>query len=285
MHQTHRTTVPNLEAYLNPDKKIPVLDHGFIRLVDYMGDDNSIIEAARVSYGDGTIIKNEARGLIRYLLRRWHTSPFEQCEIKFHIKCPIFVMRQLIRHRTANVNEISGRYSILKNEFYSPDIANICKQSEQNKQGRENSPIPKEEALEIVNLLEKNAEDSFKLYDDLNEKNIAREITRINLPLSTYTEFYWKIDLHNLMHFLRLRLDSHAQYEIVELSRAIAQIVQLWVPLTWEAFIDYRVNAVSFSGPQMELLRKMIKGETFTLKESGLGKTEYQEMMKTLNLD
>lgn len=238
-----------------------VLDHGFVRLIDTMGDDAAIVQAARVSYGDGTKSVNDDAGLIRYLMRHHHSSPIEMCEIKLHVKMPIFVARQWIRHRTANVNEISGRYSILPNEFYVPAPENVAAQSKVNNQGRGEPLHPELRGL-AVSKMEVHGGEAFDLYEALLDVDegygLARELARIVLPLNTYTEFYWKIDLHNLLHFLRLRLDSHAQYEIRVYAEAIAEIVREWVPATWSAFEDYRLNAVTFSGKEMQVLAEII---------------------------
>lgn len=239
-----------------------VLDHGFVRLVDVMGDDAAIVQAARVSYGAGTETPSTDRDLIRYLLRHWHTSPFEMCEIKLHCKMPIFIARQWIRHRTANVNEMSGRYSVLPEEFYVPVPASICYQSTTNKQGR-SGPVDAITADQFAELLEDQCRRAFANYRGACDDEIARETARIGLPLATYTEWYWKIDLHNLMHFLRLRIDSHAQEEIRAYGRAIGEIVKAWAPVAWEAFEDYRLHSVSLSRQELEIV-KLLVGATPT---------------------
>lgn len=235
-------------------KEFKVLDKGFVKLVDYMGDDSSIVEAARVSYGDGTKTVNQDRGLIRYLMRHYHSTPFEMCEIKFHIKCPIFIARQWMRHRTANINEISARYSIIKDEFYVPHIDNICKQSKINNQGS-GDRIADDLSEKIIQKIESTSRNSFNEYGILiNEDELSRELSRMVLPQNTYTEFYWKIDLHNLMHFLRLRADKHAQKEIQLYAKTMLEIMKTWVPITHEAFCDYRMNSVNFSGNDISAL-------------------------------
>lgn len=224
------------------EKEFKVLDRGFVRLVDYMGNDSRVVQAARVSYGSGTKTFREDRALIYYLMKNEHTSPFEQVVLTFHIKLPIFVARQWIRHRTARVNEISGRYSIMKEEFYIPDIRVVSPQSKSNKQGREEKPFEEEEAKKIVQLMEEAFEHSYKIYKELISKNLARELARIVLPLSLYTEWYWQIDLHNLFHFLKLRLDPHAQYEIREYAKVILEIAKRIAPISVEAFEEIHLK-------------------------------------------
>lgn len=267
-------------------KEIKCLDHGFVRLVDVMGDDSSIVQAARVSYGSGTKTVREDRGLIRYLMRHWHTTPFEMVEFKFHIKLPIFIARQWIRHRTANVNEYSGRYSIMKDDFYVPDLEQIRPQSENNKQGRSEEAFEPEKAKQIQDSISKVQKDLYGEYENLLEDNFARELARINLPLSNYTEWYWKIDLHNLFHFLRLRIDSHAQYEIRVFGEAMAEIVKQIVPHAWEAFEDYRLNAANFSKPELNALKELLNGtkiEDLNLEELKLSKREFRELQTKLS--
>jgi thymidylate synthase (FAD) len=267
-------------------KEIKCLDHGFVRLVDVMGDDSSIVQAARVSYGSGTKTVREDRGLIRYLMRHWHTTPFEMVEFKFHIKLPIFIARQWIRHRTANVNEYSGRYSIMKDDFYVPDLEQIRPQSENNKQGRSEEAFEPEKAKQIQDNISKVQKDLYKDYENLLEDNFARELARINLPLSNYTEWYWKIDLHNLFHFLRLRIDSHAQYEIRVFAEAMAEVVKQIVPHAWEAFEDYRLNAANFSKPELNALKELLNGtklEDLNLEDLKLSKREYGELKTKLS--
>lgn len=268
------------------NKEIKCLDKGFIRLVDYMGNDASIVQSARVSYGKGTKSVTEDKGLIRYLMRHSHTSPFEMVEFKFHVKLPIFVARQWIRHRTANVNEYSGRYSEMRDEFYIPEPEQIRTQSAVNKQGRASEPMPSEESAKIIDKYEKIQKILFADYTDLLDTGLARELARINLPLSTYTEWYWKIDLHNLFHFLRLRLDVHAQYEIRVYAEAMAKIVKEIVPLAYEAFEDYILNRYVFSASESQVLKKMIGSNVITdeneLKSFGLSKGEIREFIEKI---
>lgn len=267
------------------DKEFRVLDHGFVRLVDYMGTDESIVQAARVSYGEGTRKVHEDRGLIRYLMRHKHTTPFEMVEFKFHVKLPIFVARQWIRHRSANVNEYSGRYSIMKEEFYSPRREDIQRQSERNKQGRAEEELPESVQHEFLEHLAFSQKEAFAKYMGFIDEGIARELARINLPLSLYTEWYWKIDLHNLFHFLRLRLDEHAQKEIREYATVMGNMVKTVCPLAWEAFEDYTLNAVTFSGPELEILRPHLTSvldQLPSLTEQGLSKGEAQEFQLRL---
>lgn len=281
---TRRATVPALEARLG--EPVAVLDHGFVRLVDYMGDDAAIAQAARVSYGGGTRRVRRDRGLIRYLMRHRHTSPFEMCEIKLHVKLPIFVARQWIRHRTANVNEISGRYSVLDREFYVPAPADLARQARDNRQGRDEVLGP-EEAARVIAVLRREAERDFDVYDALlREHDLARELARIGLGLGTYTQWYWKIDLHNLLHFLALRLDRHAQREIRAYAEVIADIVRAWVPLAWEAFEDYRLGARTFSRQELAVLRRLLRGEAVADAEAaGLSEREWRELRADLGLD
>ena len=250
-NQTKRVTAPELEKILY--EAIPILDHGFIRVVDYMGDDTSIVQAARVSYGKGTKKVSTDSGLIKYLMRHWHSTPFEMCEIKYHVKLPIFIARQWIRHRTANVNEYSARYSILDKEFYLPKTENLAAQSQSNRQGR-GDVLQGEQAKKVLELLKNDAEQTYNNYEMMlnerydgsiiNEKEVglARELARMNLTLNTYTQWYWKTDLLNLMNFLRLRADHHAQYEIRTYAEAMLDTLKKWVPITYEAFMDYRVG-------------------------------------------
>ncbi len=271
--------IPNSQ---NNSYEQKVLDHGFVRLVDYMGDDSAIVQAARVSYGEGTKNVSSDRQLIRYLMRHRHTTPFEMCEVKFHVKLPIFVARQWIRHRTANVNEISGRYSEMVDEFYLPELDQIRPQSVINKQGRSDSTFDPQEGLEIQNQLGGTQQELYKKYKDVLGKNLARELSRINLPLSLYTEWYWKIDLHNLFHFLHLRLDSHAQYEIRVFAEAMATITKELFPIAYEAFEDYRLHSMSFTGPEISILQQLITSKEFDaerLVELGLSKRESAEFI------
>lgn len=237
-------------------KEIKLLDHGFIRVIDCMGDDSAIVQAARVSYGDGTKTVNQDEGLIRYLLRHRHTSPFEMCEIKLHLKMPIFIARQWIRHRTASLNEISARYSVMKEEFYIPEKEDICQQATFNKQGRE-TVFENEDAVNIQTNLRDLSTYTYSEYEKLLEQNLARELARTVLPVSLYTEMYWKIDLHNLLHFLALRNHPHAQKEIRVYAEAMTDLLKDWVPIVHKAFIDYRVGAISFSNAEKEKLRNL----------------------------
>lgn len=286
--KTKRATVPALEEVLF--EPIPVLDHGFIRVVDYMGDDSAIVQAARVSYGTGTKQVNQDKGLINYLMRHWHTTPFEMCEIKFHIKLPIFIARQWIRHRTANVNEYSARYSIMDKEFYIPTSENLAPQSKKNHQGRaEGDPLTGEEAKRVLELLKRDSEQCYSDYEEMlnhdqagnilneNRRGLARELARMNLTLNYYTQWYWKIDLHNLMHFLMLRADAHAQYEIRAYADAMIDIVKKWCPNAYEAFAEYRMGAGHLSKTGVEVVKRALKGEKITQENSGLGKREWEE--------
>lgn len=265
-------------------KEYKCLDHGFIRLVDVMGDDSAIVQAARVSYGQGTKTVNEDRGLIRYLMRHKHTSPFEMVELKFHVKLPIFIARQWIRHRTANVNEYSGRYSEMKDECYLPELEQIRFQSKNNKQGRADESLSGDDADSVLNIISEGHSSAFGDYKEMLDKGVAREIARINLPLSTYTEWYWKIDLHNLLHFIRLRLDSHAQYEIRVYAEAIAEMLKVIVPLTWEAFEDFTLHNINFSRKEIQVLKDIIKEfpDKEELEKYGLKAGEAREFLEKL---
>lgn len=289
--ETLRPTVPALEARLYTP--IPLLDHGFVRVIDYMGDDGAIVQAARVSYGRGTKRVSEDAGLIRYLMRHRHSTPFEMCEIKFHVKLPIFVARQWIRHRMANVNEYSARYSVLDREFYIPEPAQLAAQSASNRQGR-GTVLEGAEAEDVLRLLR---DDAARCYDhyvtmlnedeqgtvlDEHRQGLARELARMNLTLNTYTQWYWKTDLHNLLHFCALRADPHAQYEIRVYAEAILDIVRAWVPAAHAAFVDYRLGAVTFSAQMMSVLKRMLAGEAVTQEASGLSKREWTEMTAAL---
>ena len=290
---TYRDISPELEAILY--EPIPVLDHGFIRVVDYMGTDSSIVQAARVSYGKGTKKSREDAGLINYLLRHRHTTPFEMCEIKFHIKLPIFIARQWIRHRTANVNEYSGRYSILDREFYVPAPENIAVQSSQNHQGR-GEALEGEEAQRVLEILKSDAKQCYDHYQEMlnedeagnqrdpNKRGLARELARMNLPVNYYTQWYWKVDLHNLMHFLALRADSHAQYEIRVYAEAMLDVLKKWVPITYDAFMDYRVGGTEISRKGMDVVKRMLRGEKVDADSSGMSKREWAELMAELEI-
>jgi thymidylate synthase (FAD) len=260
----------------------PVLDHGFLRVIDYMGDDSAIVQAARVSYGAGTKHVQNDEGLIRYLMRHWHSTPFEMCEVKFHVKLPVFVARQWIRHRTANVNEYSARYSILDREFYIPEPGALAAQSTVNNQGR-GAVLEGAEAARVLDLLKSDASRAFDSYEAMlsqdGQQGLARELARMNLPMNTYTQWYWKTDLHNLFHFLRLRADPHAQMEIRVYAEAMEQIVAEWVPLAFAAYRDYRAGGVNLSAQAVECIRRMLKGEEVTQETSGMSKGEWREFM------
>ena len=291
--ETARVTAPELEAVLY--KPIEVLDHGFIRVIDYMGDDSSIVQSARVSYGKGTKKISNDKGLIKYLMRHRHSTPFEMCEIKFHVKLPIFIARQWIRHRTANVNEYSARYSILDKEFYIPSAENLAAQSAINNQGRGDA-LTDDEASNVIQILKKDAEQTYSNYETLlnessegniideSKSGIARELARMNLTLNTYTQWYWKIDLNNLLHFLALRADDHAQYEIRVYADAMLDIVKKWVPLTYEAFEDYRIGGTELSAKEVNLMRKLLKGEKVSFEEEGLSKREWSELQRKFEI-
>lgn len=259
-----RTTVPEAEALL--DQEIKVLDKGFVRLVDYMGGDQRIVQSARVSYGEGTKSVRQDRALIHYLIKHWHTSPFEQVQLTFHCKMPIFIARQWIRHRTARLNEISGRYSIMKDEFYVPEPSQISFQSSNNKQGRADS-LPLEEAMKIIEQMERDQKTAYSEYTNMIEGGVARELARTNLPVSLYTEWYWQIDLHNLFHFIRLRIDPHAQYEIRVYAEALAQCAKAVAPFAYEAFEEHILGSVTFSKAECAALARMLAGGEAGLEE------------------
>ena len=285
---TKRVTSPELEKILY--EALPVLDHGFIRVIDYMGDDSSIVQSARVSYGKGTKKVSTDEGLIKYLMRHWHSTPFEMCEIKYHVKLPIFIARQWIRHRTANVNEYSARYSILDKEFYIPSKDQLSAQSISNRQGR-GDLITGKQAEEVLNILKDDATRTYDNYEkmlnerfdgskiDENKTGLARELARMNLTLNSYTQWYWKTDLLNLLNFLFLRADSHAQYEIRVYAEAMLETVKKWVPITHSAFIDYRVGAVNVSAKGKKIIQQMVKGQKVDIESSGLSKREWNELM------
>ncbi len=278
--------VDNPEADAILDKEFKVLDHGFVRLVDYMGSDESIVQAARVSYGKGTKKVSEDRGLIRYLFRHRHTTPFEMVELKFHVKLPIFVARQWIRHRTANVNEYSGRYSVMKEEFYIPEPGDIHFQSMSNKQGSSEEAVPDDLKTEFVEFLKETNHQVYGKYLELIDHGLARELARIGLPLSLYTEWYWKIDLHNLFHFLKLRLDSHAQQEIRAYAEVMAKMVKAVCPVAYEAFEDYHLRAEYFSAPELKIIRERLgdfEPDLAELAEQGLSKREAREFLEKLD--
>ncbi|HKM06810.1 MAG TPA: FAD-dependent thymidylate synthase [Sphaerochaeta sp.] len=256
--------VPAAEEIL--DKEFPVLDHGFVRLVDYLGSDERIVQSARVSYGSGTKTYRQDKGLITYLLRNDHTSPFEQVNFTFHVRMPIFVARQWIRHRTGRVNEISGRYSVMSDDCYLPDPEHINYQSEDNKQGRKAEPVEPAVAQEVLALLAEDQKRSYENYQKLLDMGIARELARIDLPLSLYTEWYWQMDLHNLFHFLQLRLDEHAQYEIRIYAQTILDMVRKVCPIATEAFEEHKRGAKTFSAEELSALKAVLKGEENPLK-------------------
>lgn len=290
-HQTRRATAPALEELLYT--AVPVLDHGFVRVVDYMGDDAAIVQAARVSYGRGTKSVSSDEGLIRYLMRHRHSTPFEMCEIKFHVKLPVFVARQWIRHRTANVNEISARYSVLDKEFYVPAPENLAAQSVVNRQGR-GQVLEGREAEEVLSQLKLQSAQAYDHYLDLlnqddngqaidpERSGLARELARMRLPLNVYTQWYWKIDLHNLFHFLALRGDPHAQYEIRAYADAMIELVKRWVPLAAGAFEDYRLGSFTLSAKMIEVLRRRLAGEAVSQPDSGLSAREWAELNDVL---
>jgi thymidylate synthase (FAD) len=279
--QTLRAVSEGMEAHLY--NATPVLDHGFIRVIDYMGDDSAIVQAARVSYGAGTKHVQNDEGLIRYLMRHWHSTPFEMCEVKLHVKLPVFVARQWIRHRTANVNEYSARYSILDREFYIPAPQHLAAQSTVNNQGR-GEVLQGEEAARVLDLLKSDANRAYDHYEAMlsqdGQQGLARELARMNLPANIYTQWYWKVDLHNLFHFLRLRADPHAQYEIRVYAEAIAACVRDWVPLAFAAFEDYRMGGVTLSAKAIAVLKRRLAGEAVTQEASGMSKGEWREFVE-----
>jgi thymidylate synthase (FAD) len=291
-NSTKRVTSPELEKVLY--EAIPVLDHGFIRVIDYMGDDSSIVQSARVSYGKGTKKVSTDEGLIRYLMRHWHSTPFEMCEIKYHVKLPIFIARQWIRHRTANVNEYSARYSILDKEFYIPAKEQLSAQATNNRQGR-GDLITGQQADEVLKILKDDAVRTYDNYEKmLNERfdgtiidekksGLARELARMNLTLNSYTQWYWKTDLLNLMNFLFLRGDSHAQYEIRVYAEKMLDTVKKWVPITYAAFLDYRVGAAHLSSKGLKIVKSMINGNKIGYEDSGLSKREWNELMEVID--
>ena len=275
---TLRAVAPGMEAHLY--KAYDVLDHGFIRVIDYMGDDSAICQAARVSYGKGTKSVSNDEGLIRYLMRHWHSTPFEMCEIKLHVKLPVFVARQWIRHRTANVNEYSARYSILDREFYIPEADALAAQSTQNNQGR-GQVLQGAEAARVLEILKSDSQRTYDHYEEMlsqeGQDGLARELARMNLPANVYTQWYWKVDLHNLFHFLRLRADAHAQMEIRVYADAICKVTADWVPFAYGAFEDYRMGGANLSAKALDCLRQMLKGEEVTQESSGMSKGEWRE--------
>jgi thymidylate synthase (FAD) len=299
LQQQKKTTLRPISESLEEVlyKPFEVLDHGFIRVVDYMGNDDAIVQAARVSYGSGTKKTSADKALINYLIAHRHTTPFEMCEIKFHIKLPIFVARQWIRHRTASINEYSARYSILEDEFYLPNASFLAAQSKINHQGRNEEKILNEkEQQEVLQILKEDSQNSYQNYLQMinqdqdgniinpSKEGLARELARINLPLSCYTQWYWKIDLHNLLHFLHLRSDKHSQYEIRVYAEVMLDLVKKWVPATYEAFIKNRKNSKEFSAPAVEVVKKLINKQPVDQENSGLSKREWDELMLILEL-
>jgi thymidylate synthase (FAD) len=290
--ETRRSTVPALEEILY--QEFSVLDHGFVRVVDYMGGDDAVVQAARVSYGRGTRRVSEDKGLINYLMRHRHTTPFEMCEIKYHVKLPIFVARQWIRHRTANVNEYSARYSILDKEFYIPAPEHLAAQATTNRQGR-GDVIAGAAAQRVLGLLREDAERAYADYAELLNEDaagqprdpswpgLARELARMNLSLNFYTQWYWKIDLYNLFHFLGLRADPHAQYEIRAYAEAMLDTVKRWVPMAFAAFLEYRMNGATLSATGLQVIRRMLAGAAVDQAASGLSPREWRELMTLLD--
>lgn len=281
---TLRTVSPGMESHLYT--AYPVLDHGFVRVIDYMGDDAAICQAARVSYGKGTKSVQNDEGLIRYLMRHWHSTPFEMCEVKLHVKLPVFVARQWIRHRTANVNEYSARYSILDREFYIPAPDKVAAQSVVNNQGR-GEVLTGAEAAQVLEILKADSTRAYDNYEAMisqdGQQGLARELARMNLPANIYTQWYWKVDLHNLFHFLRLRADAHAQYEIRVYADEICKIVADWVPFAYRAFEDYRMGGATLSATALDCVRRMVAGEQVTQETSGMSKGEWREFEVTLS--
>lgn len=294
-NETLRPVSPELEKELY--KPFEVLDHGFVRVVDYMGNDSAVVQAARVSYGQGTKKVNADKALINYLIAHRHTTPLEMCEIKFHIKLPIFIARQWIRHRTASVNEYSARYSIMEDEFYIPKGEHLSSQSKINHQGRdENRVLNAEEQKRVLQILKEDATRNYDHYLEMinqdqagnaldeSKEGLARELARMNLPVNCYTQWYWKIDLHNLLHFLNLRADSHAQYEIRIYAQTMLDLVKKWVPHTYEAFIKHQKLGKNLSGPAVDVIKKMLKGQKVEQEDSGLSKREWGELTDILEI-
>ena len=276
---TKRVVVPELEEILYKEHK--VLDHGFVRVVDYMGADSAIVQAARVSYGKGTKKLSQDAALIGYLMRHAHTSPFEMCEIKFHIKLPIFVARQWVRHRTANINECSARYSVLENEFYIPEEDQVREQATDNAQGR-GEPLSASTVQRILTLFNDNASKMYNDYEEMLNHGLARELARMNLTLNCYTHWYWKIDLHNLLKFITLRSAKGAQYELRAYVEKISEIVSAWVPISYKAFVDYCLESKTFSKNAIEVIRAMLNGKNVCREDTEIGKREWNELMSVL---
>ena len=273
-----RLSVAAADAIL--DKEYRVLDKGFVRLVDYMGGDERIVQSARVSYAKGTKSVREDRGLIDYLMAHRHTSPFEQVVLLFHCKLPIFVARQWIRHRTARVNEISGRYSILEDEFYLPPQEQVRLQSKDNRQGRSSEEIPQALRQRVLDILLHGQEKAYDEYQELLGDDMARELARIHLPLSLYTQWYWQIDLHNLFHFLQLRMDYHAQWEIRQYADVMAEMTKAVAPIAYAAFEKHVLNAVRFSGREIKALARVMEGQPHGLK--GIHATEFERKLQRI---
>lgn len=273
-----RPSVPAMDNILGVH--FTVLDHGFVRVIDYMGNDDAIVQAARVSYGTGTKSVREDEGLIRYLMSHQHTTPFEMCEIKIHVKLPIFVARQWIRHRTANVNEYSARYSILDEEFFVPAADQLQQQSAINRQGRDGA-LSAEQSERVRELIRNEAVRDYANYisllDQETGQGIARELARIGLGLNFYTQWYWKIDLHNLLNFLQLRSDPHAQAEIRAYAEVLLEVVKRWVPATFGAFDEYRLGAVNLSRTSLELVRAMLQGQDTNHLRSQMSRRELSD--------
>ncbi len=290
---TKRAMSDELEKVLF--QELPVLDHGFVRVIDYMGNDSAVVQSARVSYGKGTKKKSMDAALINYLMRHYHTTPFEMCEIKYHVKLPIFIARQWIRHRTANVNEYSARYSILGKEFYIPEPEQLSVQSDDNKQGR-GMVLSPEESNRVLDILKADSELVYEHYQEMlnadekgeildpNKSGLTRELARMNLTLNYYTEWYWKIDLHNLLHFVNLRADGHAQYEIRQYADTLLETVKKWVPISYDAFVKYRKNSMHLSEPAIKIVKSLIAGEKIYPENIGMGKREFNEFLSMLEL-
>lgn len=285
MHPMAHVTAPQAEALL--DQRLPVLDEGFVRLVDYLGGDDRIVQAARVSYGAGTKSVRQDRELIDYLLRHHHTSPFEQVILTFHVKMPIFVARQWIRHRTARLNEISGRYSVMRDEFYVPEPEAVRFQSKRDKQGAASEEVPAELRQRVLEALRADQAHAYQRYEALLEEDVARELARVNLPVALYTEMYWQVDLHNLFHFLRLRLDPHAQYEIRAYGEAVAQCARAVAPVASEAFEEHVLHARTLSRTELDVVRGALDEARLreALAASGLRASRRREVLEKLGLD
>lgn len=275
--QTKRLTVPGAEEVLH--KRFEVFDHGFVGLVDYMGGDEAVVQAARVSYGKGTKSVSEDRGLLRYLMRHRHTTPFEMVEFKWHMSMPIFVARQWIRHRTANVNEVSYRYSKPEDKLYVPHPGFIQLQSVTNHQGRSGESVSPDLVARVIELISDQNTRGMNAYNEMTNKGIARELARVGLPVGIYTQWYWKNDLHNTLRFLSLRMDPHAQKEIRTYANVMAAVLQRAVPHVWEAFEDYDLNAFSISAPEQLVVQDLLLGKPFHKAITLLPKRERREFL------